>query len=80
MNIATLRGAIQAQPFRPFVLHTSSGRAIRVPHPDFIAHSATATTVEVIKDRWGFEAVDLLLISNLETEPARAPGGRRRRS
>ncbi len=39
MNTNAIREAMHAQPFRPFTLRLGDGRALQVPHPDFLAVS-----------------------------------------
>ena len=37
MNIKLVRAAVHRQPFQPFVIRLADGRAVPVPHPDFVA-------------------------------------------
>jgi hypothetical protein len=37
MNIKLVRAAVNRQPFQPFVIRLADGRAVPVPHRDFVA-------------------------------------------
>jgi hypothetical protein len=37
MNISGIREALHKQPFESFTIRLADGRALPVPHPDFIA-------------------------------------------
>ena len=47
MTIEQLRNVHQARPFRPFTIHMADGRALHVPHSEFLSHSASGRTVVV---------------------------------
>lgn len=74
MTIGQLREVHRAQPFRPFRLHLGDGRALPVPHPEFLAIHPTGRTVIVFGPKDHFEIVDLLLVTGIEV-----PNGVRRR-
>lgn len=68
MTRANLEAAIRYQPFRPFLLHTSSGRAIRVGQPEEIAYHPDSTVVVVVGRSGGFELLELALLAGIEFE------------
>ena len=72
MTLDQLRSAREAAPFRPFTVHLADGRALRVPHPDFLSVSPGGRTVIVYQADERFSIVDLLLVTELAVEaPAR---------
>lgn len=67
MDIATIRAATHARPFRPFYLCLGDGSAVRVSHPDFIALSPTGRTVAVETE--SSHLLDVNAILRLEFDP-----------
>ena len=86
MDIAGVREALHAQPFVPFALRLADGRALPVPHPDFVALTPRRVIVGATDDTWS--VVEPLLIVSLDHDSAgqrgssdangngRNPGGR----
>jgi hypothetical protein len=68
MTIESLTRAYTAQPFRPFVLRLADGRALPVPHPEFLAFNPRGRMAFVMDDRDGGSWVDLLLVVSLDYE------------
>ena len=69
MTIEELRKIVHATPFQPFVMHIADGRAVRVPHPDFIAIGGHGRTVIVTtEDETLWNLVDLLLVTDVEVQ------------
>jgi len=70
MTLKVLKDKLDAQPFEPFRLRMPDGRALRVPHPEFVSKSPRDRIVIV---RWDngerFHVVDLDLVSDLEPDP-----------
>ncbi len=66
MTIEQLRNAHQVRPFRPFTIHMADGRALHVPHSEFLSHSASGRTVVVHHADEKFSIVDLLLVNEVE--------------
>ena len=67
MTTEEIRRALKAEPFRPFVLHTTDGRALPVPHPRFVLIVTGGETVVVasaVDDR--FAIVGLPYLARLE--------------
>ena len=74
MTIEQLRNVHQARPYRPFTIHMADGRALHVPHSEFLSHSASGRTVIVYHDDEKFRIVDLLLVNEVEVSgPVSAP-------
>lgn len=71
MNVEHLRKVHQARPFRPFTLHIADGRAITVPHPEFLAQFPTGRAVIVTQANDDYEVIDLLLVSSIEVRNGR---------
>lgn len=77
MTTDEVRCAIKAQPFRPFVLRTTSGQEYLVEHPEFVALSKGGRTIAVFSTRENaFEIVDLLLVESIRVGPEK--NGRKR--
>ena len=75
MTAAELRGMLNAQPFRPFVVKTTDGDTHRVEHPDYALISPPKTEV-VIYDKDGhFRHVAMNHIVSLE--PIRGNGSKK---
>jgi len=64
MDIAGVREALRARPFVPFALRLADGRALPVPHPDFVALTPRRVIVGAIDDTWS--VVEPLLIVSLD--------------
>jgi len=78
MTADALREKLDAEPFELFQMRLPHGRALRVPHPEFVS-LAPAGRIAIIWKREGerYSTVDLLLVSDLE--PMQKNGKRRRR-
>jgi hypothetical protein len=68
MTIEQLRTVHQAKPFRPFTMHLEDGRALQVPHSEFLSHSPSGRTIIVYHANDAFSIIDLLLVTELEVE------------
>jgi hypothetical protein len=69
-----LRGAIHAEPFRPFQLVLADGSTVAVTSPDLIAYGG-GQTVAVLQDRERVTILDVPLLARIrlvEDEPARS--------
>ena len=78
MTVEQLRGAYDAQPFRPFVMHLADGREVPVRHREFIMTVPSGRTVIVCQPDDTTNIIDLLLITDLEFLPS-VNGSRRKR-
>ena len=75
MTIEQLRGARQANPFRPFTIHLMG--SLRVPHRDYLSTSPGGRPVIVYQAGEAFSIIVLLLVTKLAIEdaPSAAGGG-----
>jgi len=74
MDLNGVREAVHARPFRPFTMRLADGRALRVPHPDFVAIGSRRVVVLGERDSTSF--VEPLLIVSLDfDEPQLASAG-----
>jgi len=80
MTVDIFRAAYEAQPFEPFVLHLADGREIAVPSREFVYLLSTGRSVIVAKPNGGYNAIDLLLVTDLEFKLTGSGSGRRRRT
>lgn len=81
MTLERLQTVHRAEPFRPFTLHLTNGRSLRVPHPEFLWVPPEASrTVFVATGPETAEFVDILMIVSIELSNAKASrrNGRRR--
>ena len=61
-----LSQAIHRVPFQPFSLRLADGRAVRVPHQDFISMHPTGRTVIVYGRDEDLEILDVMLVTGLQ--------------
>jgi hypothetical protein len=73
MHIDQLRGALQAAPFRPFILRMADGRFFPIRHPDFVAVGPAGRTVIVIEPNDAFQILDTLLMTEVNVPAPTAP-------
>jgi len=52
-------------PFRPFEMLLADGRALTVPHPDFVSVSEEEELVWLFDLAEGVESIDLMLVVSL---------------
>ncbi len=69
MDINALRDALHQQPFRAFAIRLADGRALPVPHPDFVAVSPRRVVV-IDSQTEATSILEPLLILALEYPPA----------
>ncbi len=77
MKVEKVRELMHAAPFQPFTIHAADGRALHIPHPDFIAIMGTGRTVFVtspIEQMPSYFMVDVPLITQLEVHGVRSDG------
>ena len=61
-----IQAYLEAVPFTPVDLVTSSGKSYRVPHPDFINFSPTGRTCFVFRDDGeAYSTLDVLTITEV---------------
>ena len=66
MTVEHFPSALNAQPFRPFVMHLADGREIPVVHPELAVASSTGRTTVVVQPDDTFNIIDLLLVTDLK--------------
>lgn len=69
MKLEKLREAMHAAPFQPFTIRTADGRALHVPHSDFIAVMGNGRTVFVtspVEQTPSYFMIDVPMITQLE--------------
>jgi len=62
MKADTLRELIEANPFKPFSINLADGRALKVPHRDFISISPGARMLTVWDQNDTANLIDLMLV------------------
>lgn len=72
MDIAGVREALHAQPFEPFTIRLADGRALPIPHPDFVA--VTPRRVIVVAEDGSWTVVEPILITSLDHPAPRRAG------
>ena len=81
MTLEAFRETLNAQPFNPFVIHSADGRSIPVVNREFIMRDPHGRTVLVYQPDGRLSTIDLLLVTELETQPDdRGIAKRKRRS
>lgn len=74
MTIEEFKTALHSQPFRPFTIRMADGRNFPVQHRDFVARSPSGRTVTVYYDEDCSSVLDLLLMTEIELQPANGQG------
>ena len=70
MTIKELKKAKDERPFRPFLIHMSDGRELKVPHPDAVAWENDDAEIAVcMVPGGGWEVIDVILITSLGIAP-----------
>lgn len=81
MTLEAFRQTLNAQPFNPFVIRIADGRSIPVVSREFIMRDPRGRTVLVYQPDGRLSTIDLLLVTELETQPDdRGVAKRKRRS
>jgi hypothetical protein len=80
MTVEQVRRFVEAQPFRPFVIHLADGRQVPVKHREFIMSSPSGRTLSVYQPDDTLNVIDLLLVTDLEIKPVANGAGRRRKA
>jgi hypothetical protein len=69
MDIDGIRQALHRHPFEPFTIRLADGRALPVPHPDFIAVAPRRIVVLAEDSSWS--VIEPLLVVSLDHNGAR---------
>jgi len=79
MTVSAIRAYLEASPFTPVNLITSSGKSYLVPHPDFLTFSPTGRTCHVYAaDGEYFNTLDALTITEVAPVKRRSAGKKKR--
>ena len=68
---------VHAEPFKAFSLRLTDGKAVPVPHPDFIILSQGGRTAIVMGEGEDFTIIDLGLVNAIDVKPASRGRGKR---
>ncbi len=79
MTIEAFRNLYHTEPFQPFVIHLADGRAIPVHRRDLIALAPSGRAVAAYQPDDTMDVIDLLLVTDLEIQPAGNSSGRPRK-
>jgi hypothetical protein len=72
MDLAAIQEALHKQPFLPFTFRLADGRALTVPHPDFVAISPRRVIVINPQDE-SHSVLEPLLIVSIEYPASAKP-------
>jgi hypothetical protein len=70
MTVERFKQALNNTPFRPFTIFTADGKSIPVVSREFVSLSPSGRTVVVFDPEDRMNILDLLLVTNLQVEPA----------
>jgi hypothetical protein len=70
MDIDGIRQALHRQPFQRFTMRLGDGRALPVPHPDFVAVAPQRIIVVAEDNSWS--VIEPFLVVSLDYESARS--------
>jgi hypothetical protein len=70
MTVERFKQALNNTPFRPFTIFTADGQSIPVVSREFVSLSPSGRTVVVFDPEDRMNILDLLLVTNLQAEPA----------
>jgi hypothetical protein len=70
MTVERFKQALNTTPFRPFTIYTADGASIPVVSREFVSLSPSGRTVVVFDPQDRMNILDLLLVTNLQVEPA----------
>jgi hypothetical protein len=66
MTLEAIQRLVKARPFQPFELYLDDGRATRLDHPEFFAHTPGGRTIMIGLPDESFEIIDLLLVTSIK--------------
>ena len=79
MTVERLQQVLNATPFQPFTIHLADGKSIPVVSREFVASSPSGRTIVVFDPEDRMNILDLLLVTNLQVEPANGNGQRKKK-
>lgn len=66
MSVATIRDALNAQPFRPFTVHVADQRNFTIPDLEFASIGPQNRTLMIWKEDEGHCFLDMLMITGID--------------
>jgi hypothetical protein len=69
MKAETLQRLLEASLFQPFSINLADGRALRVPHRDFVSPSPNYRMLTVWHQDDSCDIVDLMLVLGFNVKP-----------
>jgi len=72
MDLQGIRAALHRQLFEPFTLRLADGRALPVPHPDFVAVGQRRVVVIGTDDLWSVVEPHMVVSLEFNEPSARA--------
>jgi hypothetical protein len=70
MKVEAYKRLLEANPFRPCSINLTDGRALKVPHRDFISASPNFRMLTVWHEDDSADFIDFILILGFHVEPA----------
>ena len=70
MPIKQLLLVCYAEPFQAFAIHLADGRALTIPHPEFLSFSSSNRVVTVYDPHGSFDVIALALVTSLRVPVA----------
>jgi hypothetical protein len=80
MTVEPIRKFLEAQRFRPFVMHLAEGRQVPVNHREFVMSSPGGRTLPVYQPDDTLKVIDLLRVTDPDIKPVANGAGRRRKA
>ena len=71
MKAESLRRLIEANPFKPFSINLADGRALKVPHRDFVSPSPNFRMLTVWHADDSCDIIDLMLVIGFHVKERR---------
>jgi len=79
MTVERFQQTLNAKPFRPFTIFVADGTTIPVVSREFVSLSPSGRTVVVFDPEDRMNILDLLLVTNLQIEPANGSRPRKKK-
>ena len=77
MDVSAVREALHRSPFEPFTIRLADGRALPVPHPDFVA--VAPWRVVVVAEDNSASIIEPLMIVSLDSPSKPGNGSTKKR-
>ncbi|MBU6400437.1 MAG: hypothetical protein KGS61_08980 [Verrucomicrobia bacterium] len=75
MKVDEIKRMLDAEPFRPFVIHVADGGQLVVKHQDFVALAPSGREFIVYRHDQpdDYQVVDVMMVTRLEANGSRKP-------